>query len=85
MGKYSTYVGGDKYKHRIEGWWRAGEARVEIENRTGITVPRWKWGYWLREGLIPRGQGRLKSGTMMLWSDLQLESIIVDLQLGNLH
>lgn len=76
-----------KYKHHRPNQWRAGEIRREIEERTGIEVPAWRWDTWCKAGIIPQpaGQWKTRKGHESLWSmwtDTQVEDIIVSVQLN---
>lgn len=70
-----------KYRYQRPGLHRAGDVRRQIENRLHIEMPKWRFEYLEKKGIIEppteRIQSRKGSGLFhRAWSDVQVERII---------
>ena len=43
------------YKHKLPGFWRRGEIKAFIEKKWKMEIPAWKWNWWERIGVFPKG------------------------------
>lgn len=73
-----------QFRYRCPGVWRQAELRREIERRTGIEMPYWKFKYLQKLGVIPEGEVSMKTarGNVSMhkgYSIRQLEMIIATL------